>query len=338
MMLAFFRYISVCLHANSWCSKQTALTPTIKSVLGILVMLLTPSIIWTASMFFGCPAAGKVWNFTPTSNSTNTSNITAFQDVTEKDRGRGKSGITVMAIFLILQLIVTLFLYIKICHTCFKSTRNISLKREPSPNINSEKLDVLKRKCGCNDVPMAQMNEILRTPNCRDKTYPHRKMTKSISFSESNLQFNFLNNQTIPKRSQSCRKDNRISAKKTQNGPIASYGGSKTGLQSNRNYFLKIPRSEKIVSVSRKDIFCTTSLTLQLLCLLITHSLTIFAFSISGKRVSLKRFILSYYAFEIALLINTIVHPLVCILFSSNYRDASKSILFKIRNNCMPSK
>lgn len=340
MMLAFFRYISVCLHTNSWFSKQTAVKPTVKSVSVILLVLMTPSIVWTASMFFGCPAAGKVWNFIPTSNFTNASHIVAFQHVSENGRGPGRSGITVMTIFLVLQLIVTLFLYVKICHTCFSSTRNISLKREASSRINSEKIATLNRNGGCNEVPMTQINNILRVQRCSDKTNPQRRLTKSISSSESNLQSNFMNNEKIPKRSQSCKKFlfNRTSAKNTQIGPVPSNGGSKSVVHLNRNYILKVPHSERIVSVSRKDIFCTTSLTLQIICLLITHGLTIFAFSISGQKVSLKRFILSYYAFEIAFLINTMIHPLVCILFSSNYRDAAKSILFKIRYSCVSSK
>ena len=129
MMLAFFRFISVCLSTNSWFSKQTSLKPTLKRILIIIVMLLMPSVVWTASMFFGCPAAGKAWNFESIPGFLNSSQIIAFQEITSEVRRKGQGGILVMAIFLFLQLIVTLFLYIKICRTSFKSSINISLKR-----------------------------------------------------------------------------------------------------------------------------------------------------------------------------------------------------------------
>ena len=337
MMLAFFRYISVCLQANSWFSKQTSLKPTTKKVSIIFIVMLTPSIIWTASMFFGCPAAGKVWNFELNLNSTNSSLIFASQEILYDNRGRGQTGIMVMAFFLVFQLLVTLCLYIKICRTSFMSSMNISLKRKHSANVTSENIMVSNITCASGDVPLGKIRNKSKTKMCGDKSKPKLKLVKSISISESNLQKNFTSNEHVPKRSQSCRKVmfKRSSSKKTQTGPLLSHGVSNTNTKTRSNQLLKIPLSERVVYVSRKDIFCTSSLTLQILCLLMTHGLTIFAFKISGQKVSLRRFIFSYYAFELAFLINTMIHPLICILFSSNYRDAAKSIIHRLRNKCL---
>ena len=339
MMLAFFRYISVCLQANSWFSKQISLKPTKNKVSIILILMLTPSIIWTASMFFGCPAAGKVWNFESNLNSSNSSLIFASQEISYKNHGRGQTGITVMAFFLVFQLLVTLLLYIKICRTSFMSSMNISLKRKHSANVTSENIVVSNITCANPDVPLEKMKNKSKTKICSDKSKPKLKLVKSISISESNLQMKFTSNENIPKRSQSCRKVmfKRSSSKKTQTGPLLSHGGSNTNVKLRSNH-LRIPLSKRVVFVSRKDIFCTSSLTLQILCLVLTHGLTIFAFKISGQKVCLRRFIFSYYAFELAFLINTMIHPLICILFSSNYREAAKSILHRFRNKCMQIK
>ena len=325
-MLAFFRFTSVCLQTNSWFSKQTSLKPTIKRILIIFAMLLIPSVVWTASMFFGCPAAGKAWNFESIANSTNSSHIIAFQEISEEVRKKGQSGILVMAAFLFLQLIVTLFLYIKICRTSFKSSMNISLKRKYSYCATTEKLTSHSVVSGCSNIQLTRTDGRKRSPKCSDTTHPRLKMVKSISFSESNLQLNVSKNHDVPKRTQSCRKFNgkRTSVKSIQTGPMP------TNAKMSSKQLFKIPLSKQLVCVSRKDIFCTTSLGLQILCLLLTHGLTIFAFKISGQKVTLRRFIFSYYAFELAFLINTMIHPLICILFSSNYRDAAKSIIVKI--------
>ena len=336
MMLAFFRFTSVCLQTNSWFSKQTSLKPTIKRIVIICAMLLIPSVVWTASMFFGCPAAGKAWNFGSIDDLTNSTQIIAFQEISDEVRTNGQSGILVMAIFLFLQLIVTLFLYIKICRTSFKSSMNISLKRTYSCYAMSEKLTSHTVVSGCSNIPLERTNYRKQSKKYSDTTHPTLKMVKSISFSENNLQSNFSNNHYVPKRTQSCRKFNRkrTSEKNIQTSPVRNHQHSTTNAKINTKQLFKIPLSKHLVCVSRKDIFCTTSLGLQILCLFLTHGLTIFAFKISGQKVTLQRFIFSYYAFELAFLINTMIHPLICILFSSNYRDAAKSIMLKIKRTC----
>ena len=88
-----------------------------------------------------------------------------------------------------------------------------------------------------------------------------------------------------------------------------------------------IPLTSAVICVSRKDIICSTSLILQVLCLLITYILSFTGFNISGKVVSLERYIWSIRFTELSLLMITMVDPIVCMIFSSNYRRAARNIV-----------
>ena len=99
-----------------------------------------------------------------------------------------------------------------------------------------------------------------------------------------------------------------------------------------------VPLTKVVLCLSNSDISCSISLTLQLTCLCITHVLTVFTFLISGQEVSLERYMLSCYSLEAALLINTMVDPIVCIIFSSNYRNAAKTIMTLRRSTYKTSK
>ena len=88
-----------------------------------------------------------------------------------------------------------------------------------------------------------------------------------------------------------------------------------------------VPLTKVVLCLSDSDITCSISLTLQLICLCITHVLTVFSFKISGQEVSLERYMLSCYSMEVAFLINTMVDPIVCVIFSSNFRNAAKAIM-----------
>ena len=90
---------------------------------------------------------------------------------------------------------------------------------------------------------------------------------------------------------------------------------------------IPVPLTKVVLCLSNSDITCSISLTLQLICLCITHMLTVFTFRIAGQEVSLERYMQSVYSMEVALLINTMVDPIVCVVFSSDFRNAVKAII-----------
>ena len=92
---------------------------------------------------------------------------------------------------------------------------------------------------------------------------------------------------------------------------------------------VNIPLTNLVFCVTRKDIICTAGLTSQIICLCITHALLFYTFKISGQKVSSERYISAIYSLEAAFILNTIVDPIICIIFSSKYRNAAKDILFK---------
>ena len=83
-----------------------------------------------------------------------------------------------------------------------------------------------------------------------------------------------------------------------------------------------------VLCVSERDIVCTASLTCQMICLMITHALMVFCFSVGGRKISLARYESICVCIEVATIINVFVDPLVSLLFSSNFREAAYELLF----------
>ena len=104
----------------------------------------------------------------------------------------------------------------------------------------------------------------------------------------------------------------------------------KPHLPNSEARLVNIPLTSAVICVTPKDIICTASLSLQVLCLLATHFLSMYTFKISGKEVPLERYLSALKAWEISVLMITMVDPLSCIIFSSNYREAAKNILLRI--------
>ena len=129
-MLAVFRYMTVCLERTSRFHQRITEVVDMKFFIFILASILIPSIAWTLIMYFGNPAAGNVWYFKPTPNSTDPSSITVFQRLPDKVRGEIIPIVAAMGTYLLLQLIVTLLLYANICYKSYMSTLKLALKKD----------------------------------------------------------------------------------------------------------------------------------------------------------------------------------------------------------------
>ena len=105
---------------------------------------------------------------------------------------------------------------------------------------------------------------------------------------------------------------------------------------------VKVPMTKVVLCVSKKDIICTASLTSQLACLAVTVILIVSMFSNGrGQVITINQYIRNIYSFEVAMILNTIIDPVVCIIFSSNFRKAARSICNKVSTRihsiCKPS-
>ena len=152
----------------------------------ILLAIITPSAVWTISMFFGNSASGKVWHFQYFQNS---SDVMAFQELQDEERDTNRVVIGLVC-YLVLQLIVTLAFYSKILYKTYASFLNTVLKpkntsneiNKCSANVSKPTAKNIKTTNAEEDVSQPRMgNDKLR----RSSTHPsHLLNTTNRSFSE----------------------------------------------------------------------------------------------------------------------------------------------------------
>ena len=104
--------------------------------------------------------------------------------------------------------------------------------------------------------------------------------------------------------------------------------GTKTVIQPKiGDRVINVPYTNAVVCISQKDIVCTIGLSCQLTILIITFILCSFCFRMTGKIVPLSEFFQGLYSLEIGFILNSMVNPVVCVIFSTNFREAFKSMM-----------
>ena len=126
MILALFRYGSLCLEPSSKINHWLKQTPDKKMIISIVTATVVPSLLWTFLMYYCDSTTGEVWHYR---YSNSTSDIVAFQDVPEKEREKNGAVITLNC-GAAAQLIITFLLYGKIAYTSYMSTLETVLKKE----------------------------------------------------------------------------------------------------------------------------------------------------------------------------------------------------------------
>ena len=412
MLLALFRYITVCRSSNSRFTDYIKGKPSVPGVTLIFLAILTPAIIFAASMYFGISATGKMWNFVPIPNSPNSTDIIsvmAFQNIDKSKRGSGIIVVTIMSSLLGLQFLLTLFFYASICFNAYKSTINVALKntyqeeqsitvsddinepnaKKESPNDdgsngsmiledvedvdevkdNQEKKDLddtdltnfdgpkedniqknLKTSKEVYSIVKASSSKMnvtgtTKSPNPK-KEDPNAIFTiceETIYATDQGTTRYFIPGDSVKLKSVQNKKElskdslynhtmRENSKKKRRKVFLPTANDYKSNIPISGAKLVNVPLTKVVLCLSRHDIVCTASLTSQILCLLITHVLTVVGFRISGQIVSIDAFAASTFAFEIAFLINTMVDPLICIIFSSRYRSAASDLLKEVLN------
>ena len=412
MLLALFRYITVCRSSNSRFTDYIKGKPSVPGVTLIFLAILTPAIIFAASMYFGISATGKVWNFVPIPNPPNSTDIIsvmAFQNIDKSKRGSGIIVVIIMASLLALQFFLTLFFYASICFKAYKSTINVALKNTDQENqriivlddINEpndkkerpndgdsngnmsledvEDVDEVKDNREKKDLDETDLRNFdsPKADNIQGKLKTSKEVYSIVKASSSKMNVTGTTKSPNPKKEdpnaifticeetiyatdqgttryfepgdsvklkgvenkKEMSKDSfynhqmqQISKKKRRKVFLPTAKDYKSSIPISGAKLVNVPLTKVVLCLSRQDIACTASLTSQILCLLITHVLTVFGFRISGQIVSIDAYAASTFAFEIAFLINTMVDPLICIIFSSHYRCAASDFLKAVLN------
>ena len=379
MMLALFRYLAVCHSTNSRFTDIVKGRPSMLGIILIFLGILAPAIIFSASMYFGISATGKMWNFMPIlnpPNSTDVITVMAYQYVDKNKRGSGTVVVIIMSCLLALQTLITFFLYISICLTTYKSTMNVALKNVSQHEHSLNTTHLMKHRNARKEIPNEnntpgdiELQDIKSADEV--KILPEKKDTNANNSknSDGSKTFNIRENHSISnvpesKYIVSCKAINEIETKNSNQltnvdsnaievisvekvrakdqGTTGAFESCekkkhKVFLPTAEDYksvipisgarLVAVPLTNVVLCLSRHDIVCTASLTSQIICLLITHVLTVFGFRISGEMVSIDAYDASTFAFEIAFLINTLVDPFICIIFSTSYRCAALEFL-----------
>ena len=129
MLLAWMRYVLIC-RRNSWFYYRFSDKISKRSFFAIIAAVISPALMWTVIMYFGSPATGKFWVFRPGDITSENESITVLQPIPDSVRHNAKPIVIVMALLVLVQLLLTLFFYIRICYDSFMSTMNVNLKRD----------------------------------------------------------------------------------------------------------------------------------------------------------------------------------------------------------------
>ena len=100
----------------------------------------------------------------------------------------------------------------------------------------------------------------------------------------------------------------------------------KDTLTQERNLTIPVPMTGATLAVSKKDIITTASLSAQLLVMILTLSMTVKAVKISGRRVIFDEWFSSWMCLLFAHTMTTLVDPFVCVICSSEYRNALQDL------------
>ena len=160
MLLAWMRYVLICCR-HSWIYNRVSDKISKGSFFAMVTVILTPALIWTIIMYFGSPATGNFWVFRPADHSTENESIIVFQLIPDRVRHKAKPIVIVMALMILLQLLLTLFFYIRICYDSFMSTLNVNLKRDRNHEDVEKNDSKVKKK---DNIEMEDVQQNNRQP------------------------------------------------------------------------------------------------------------------------------------------------------------------------------
>ena len=313
--------------------------PGLILVISLSLLILIPAIIWPVVMYYGSNVTGRAYHL---KYSHLKSTIVAFQNVGDNQQDKRSIFRIVLICFYILQFLSTILLYLKILYTAYMSTTRVAVRNA-----------VGKDTIGLTD---GETNAHVHVKGTRGGTQTKNEndvIVDNISQRNTNKTFdikmnNWANEETIPDNNAAQnvtmvrkttgknkliiaeeRKTIRsVNKKHGQSVEFVNSKGEKKIVQPKLgDRVINIPLTDTVLCISRTDVICTIGLSCQLLSLITTFILLIFGFRISGKIVTMNEFFAAYYCMEIALLVNSVIDPIVSVIFSTNFRDALKCLI-----------
>ena len=313
--------------------------PGLILVISLSLLILIPAIIWPVVMYYGSNVTGRAYHL---KYSHLKSTIVAFQNVGDNQQDKRSIFRIVLICFYILQFLSTILLYLKILYTAYMSTTRVAVRNA-----------VGKGTIGITD---GETNAHVHVKGTRGGTQTKNEndvIVDNISQRNTNKTFdikmnNWANEETIPDNNAAQnvtmvrkttgknkliiaeeRKTIRsVNKKHGQSVEFVNSKGEKKIVQPKLgDRVINIPLTDTVLCISRTDVICTIGLSCQLLSLITTFILLIFGFRISGKIVTMNEFFAAYYCMEIALLVNSVIDPIVSVIFSTNFRDALKCLI-----------
>ena len=339
MILATIRYVCVCYDSSHRLNRYLKTRPGLTLVIILSLLILIPAIIWPVVMYYGSNVTGRAYHL---KYSHLNSMIVAFQNVGDNRKDKRSIFRIVLICFYILQFVSTILLYLKILYTAYMSTTRVAVRNAVgkdtigitdgetnarghvkgarggtrTKNQNEVRLDYIS-KHNTNKTADIEMNnwaneEIISDNNVAQNVTVARKTAGkgTLSIAEKRNAIRIVNK----KHDQSLEFVNSKGEKKIVQPKLG-------------DRVINIPLTDTVLCISRTDVICTIGLSCQLLSLITTFILLIFGFRISGKIVTMNEFFAAYYCMEIALLVNSVIDPIVSVIFSTNFRDALKCLI-----------
>lgn len=367
-MLAIVRCVCVCYDDTFYLNRHLTKRPSASIVTVLSLFILIPAVIWPLVMYYASDATGHAFHLT---SSNTESTFMMFQNISrDKEETRSILFIALISI-LFLQFLMTILLYLKILHTAYMSTTRVAVRpaleqgmarqihdtENTNEHFKGQKND---HKHGRkNDLSLSfQLNERSQTENNYTNQYKHyhgsggnriankelrlgrngyRSKGESLSDNTSaaravgsrrkleSLEMKCIVDKQHTKKPGQSKKQNRFFE-------FTNSKGEKKIVQPKiGDHVINIPLTDNIICVSRTDVICTIGFSCQLLGLIATFILTIFGFRMSGKIVTVYEFFTGYYCLELALFINSVVDPIVSVIFSSSFRNALKCLIYPRR-------
>ena len=365
-MLAIVRCVCVCYDDTFYLNRHLNKRPNASIVIILSLFILIPAVIWPLVMYYASNATGRAFHL-KYSNSEST--YMAFQNISrDKEERRSSILIALMSVYL-LQFLITILLYLKILYTAYMSTTRVSIRpafeqgtvrqihgaentNEQAKGRRNEQKPGMKNDVGlpskCHTRSQTANNYTDQHKHFHGPSHQYRETeNKEPRMGMSNGEI--LSNNTFKARGIGSRKQLESLEMKLK---VAERRTRKPGTTKEQNRFfeftnskgekkivqpkvgdrvINIPLTDNVICISRTDIICTIGLSCQLLSLIATFILTIFGFRLSGKILTIYEFFTGCYCFEVALFMNSVVDPIVSVIFSASFRNALKGLIYPRR-------
>ena len=369
-MLAIVRCVCVCYDDTFYLNRHLNKRPNASIVIILSLFILIPAVIWPLVMYYASNATGRAW-YLKYSNSESTylafQNISRHEEERRSSTLIALMCIFLLqfliTILLYLKILYTAYMSttrvsvrpafeqgtVRQTHDTENTNKQVKGRRnEQNPGL---KIDVgLPSKCQTRsqtENTYTNQHKHCHGPKMNQSQQCLEKRNKERRIGISNGEI--LSNNTFAARGIGSRKQLESLEMKLK---VAERHTKKTRTTKEQNRFfeftnskgekkivqpklgdrvINIPLTDNVICISRTDIICTIGLSCQLLSLIATFILAIFGFRGSGKILTIYEFLIGYCCFEVALLINSAIDPIVSVIFSASFRKSLKGLIYPRR-------